>query len=1190
MKQALSKYPYSPGSMALMEQLKHRILVLDGAMGTMIQRYGLDEHDFHSGCHCGCETGKALKGCNDILSITRPDIIEDIHRQYLEAGADIVTTNTFNANAISLADYDMQSKVREINFTAARLTRKVADEYSEKTGKKCFVAGSIGPTSKSLTMSANLGDNITFDEMAEAYFVQCKALINGGVDMFAFETFYDTLNCKAAIYGALRAMEAESARVPMMISATLTMSGQTLSGMSLKAFVTAVSHAEPIAVGINCGFGAKALAEHLSEIDDYTGCVVFYPNAGLPNELGEYDQTPEQMAEEIRSSGVLHRVNIIGGCCGTTPEHIAAISSLVKEYVPRKTKAPTTSLKVAGLQPLDYDDYAFVNVGERCNVAGSRKFLRLINENNFDEALSVAASQIEKGANIIDINMDDGLLDTKACMVNFLTKIATEPSIAKVPVMVDSSDFDVIKEALKHIQGRPIVNSISLKEGEEAFVSHARTIYALGAAMVVMAFDENGQATTVERRIEVCSRAYNLLTNAGIPACDIIFDPNILAVATGLEEHDSYAADFLVAAKWIHENLPHANISGGLSNLSFSFRGNDYVRNVMHSLFISDAKKAGMKMAIVNPSGIIPEETIPEDLKKAVNDVLENTDRGATFRLVDIAPKYMAAKKTAVQKAVVAATPESHLADALVTGNTVGIEDDIRALLEKGMSAISIIENILMGAMNVVGERFGKGEMFLPQVVKSASVMKAAVEILTPEIEKGKQNRTDSAYKMVLATVKGDVHDIGKNIVAVVLRCNGFKIIDLGVMTPAEKIIETAVETGADAIGLSGLITPSLAEMVTVARLMQECGLKIPLFIGGATTSEMHTALKIAPEYSFPVVHTYDAAQLAAESKKYLNKATATDAAKSIAEHHQSLRNEHNNKVSEHMVQLTLEEARRKKAKLTFEPYKCDEKRFEKNVNITEIRESINWKQFLHAWQLNPAEAVLPENERSEHVQKVLDDANRLLNSMEQDGVCLRFAYVSGDAYSSEDNIYFFDNKGDRIKLPMLRQTEVLKGNNSLCLADFVPEKDENIPYSIFIFAATVTAEVYNKYVTDSTSYEGILADLLLSRLAEAATEYCHKKYCHPGSNSCGIRPAVGYPSMPDQSLVKVLDNIIDYSSLGITITENGALFPSATTTGIVFVHPEAKYFAVGTISDEQRADYALRRGLSAEELDKFLP
>lgn len=1186
----ICKFPYSPDSLALMEQMKHRILVLDGAMGTMIQCYGLDEHDFHSGCHCGCETGKALKGCNDILVETRPDVIADIHAKYLASGADIITTDTFNANAISLADYGLEDAVERINIAAAKLAKSVVKDHFEATGAKRFVAGSIGPTSKSLTMAANLGDNITFDEMADAYFLQCKSLIKGGVDMFALETFYDTLNCKAAIYGALRAMEAERTRVPMMISATLTMSGQTLSGMSLKAFVTAVSHAEPIAVGINCGFGAKALAEHLSEIDDYTGGVVFYPNAELPNELGEYDQTPQQMAEEIRDSGALERVNIIGGCCGTTPEHIAAIAGLVRGLAPRIIKEPKLSLKVAGLHPLDYDDFAFVNVGERCNVAGSRKFLRLINENNYDEALSVAASQIEKGANIIDINMDDGLLDTKACMVNFLTKIATEPSIAKVPVMVDSSDFEVIKEALKHIQGRPIVNSISLKEGEETFVSRARTIYSLGAAMVVMAFDENGQATTVERRIEVCRRAYNLLTNAGIPACDIIFDPNILAVATGLEEHDSYAADFITAAKWIHENLPHANISGGLSNLSFSFRGNDYVRNVMHSLFILDARKAGMKMAIVNPSGIIPEDSIPEDLKKAVNDVLENTDKGATFRLVDIAPKFMAAKKAATQKTEVATTPDSHLANALISGNTAGIEDDIRALLAAGQSAISIIENVLMGAMNIVGERFGKGEMFLPQVVKSASVMKAAVEILTPEIEKGKQNRSDSAYKMVLATVKGDVHDIGKNIVAVVLRCNGFEIIDLGVMTPADKIIETAIETRADAIGLSGLITPSLAEMVTVARLMEERGLKIPLFIGGATTSEMHTALKIAPEYSFAVVHTFDAAQLAAEAKKYINKATAAEAAKCIAEHHQALRNERNAKDSENTEHLSLAAARKRKTKLKFEPYECGEKRFERSVTVAEIRDSINLKQFLHAWQLNPAEAALPQSERSEQVRKLLDDAENLLNRMEQDGVKLCFASVCGDAYSIEDDIYFLDNKGERLKLPMLRQTEVLRGKETLCLADFVPEKDESIPYNIFIFAATVTAEVYNKYVLDPTSYDGILADLLLSRLAEAATDYCHKKYCHPGTETCGIRPAVGYPSMPDQSLVKIFDKILDYSSLGITTTENGALFPSATTTGIVFVHPDAKYFAVGNLSAEQRADYALRRGLNSEEIDKFLP
>ena len=1185
--------PYSARGLELISLMSERILVLDGATGTMIQRYGLEEKDFYAHCCCSHHSDKAMKGCNDILVLSRPDIIEDIHRKYLDAGVDIITTDTFNANAISLADYDMQEAVEEINLAAARLSRRVADEYGETNGKMCFVAGSVGPTSKSLTMAANLGDTVTFDEMADTYFVQCKALIEGGVDILALETFYDTLNAKAAIFGAIRAFEATGIRVPMMISATLTMTGQTLSGMNLSAFITAVSHAKPIAVGINCGFGAEALASHLVEIDGYEGGVVFYPNAGLPNELGEYDQTPGQMVEEIVKSGALARVNIIGGCCGTTPEHIAAIAQAVKGLSPRKISSEGTSLRVSGLKALDYADKDFVNVGERCNVAGSRKFLRLINENNYDEALSIAASQIEKGADIIDINMDDGLLDTKSCMVKFLTKIATEPAVANVPVMVDSSDFEVIREALKHIQGKPIVNSISLKNGEAEFIAHAREIRRMGAAMVVMAFDETGQATTLGHRKAVCERAYRLLTASGIPACDIIFDPNILAVATGLKEHDNYGVDFIAAAKWIHENLKYSNISGGLSNLSFSFRGNDYVRNVMHSIFIDKSRQVGMKMAIVNPAGILPLDSIPERLKEAVISVLDNTSDDATFRLVEMAPEFMPAKKSQAPKMEIATTPDSHLANALITGNTAGIADDISALLAGGITAISIIENILMGAMNTVGERFGRGEMFLPQVVKSATVMKDAVEILTPEIEKNNGGEAPkNKYKMVLATVKGDVHDIGKNIVAVVLRCNGFDIIDLGVMTPPEKIIDTAIETSADAIGLSGLITPSLAEMVTVARQMEERGLKIPLFIGGATTSDLHTALKIAPEYCGAVVHTGDAAQLAAEAKKYIDKATANSAAKANALAQRKLRNSHtkDKKVSSFEI-LTLPQARsRKFVPAEFYSGVGGSTKVESLVEVNSLRDRINWKQFLHSWQIDPRELSLRDSERGEQVNRLLADANSLLDKMIAANESVKVVAVEGDAYSVEDDIYFQGFDDNWIKLPMLRQTRVMPGKPALCLADFVAPKENKCNSTIQVFVATVGCDMYRRYVCDSKSYEGILADLLLSRLVEAATDFYHKNFGHAFVRYCGIRPAVGYPSMPDQSLVRVFDKVLDYNSLGIEITENCALFPSATTTGLIIVNREAKYFAIGQLTDDQRRDYAARRELSSDDLDKFLP
>lgn len=1185
----VEKLSYPKRSIDFIDLLSKRIAILDGAMGTMIQQFGLEESDFHVHCECHKKHTHSsnMKGCNDVLVISRPDVIEKLHRMYLDAGADIITTDTFNANAFSLADYNMSDAVSEINLAAAKLARKVTEEYKNEIGRTCFVAGSVGPTSKSLTMAVNLGDSVTFDDFVSAYYDQCHALISGGVDILAFETFYDALNAKAAIYAARRAMVDLQVRIPIMISATLNQNGQTLSGMTLEAFKVTVSHANPVAIGINCGFGAEALAEHLSEIDDYTGGVVFYPNAGLPNELGEYEQTPEKMVEEIISTGAINRVNIIGGCCGTTPAHIAAIAKATKSAPPRKISEPGMSLQVAGLKALDFAKRNFVKVGERCNVAGSRKFLRLIKEKNYDEALSVAQNQIDKGADIIDINMDDGLLDAKECMSQFLIKIATEPKIATVPVMVDSSDFNVISEALKLIQGKPVVNSISLKEGENVFISRAKHIHEMGAAMVVMAFDEKGQATTAERRIEVCSRAYRLLTDAGIPPHDIIFDPNILAVATGLEEHNSYAADFISAAKWISENLPYVNISGGLSNLSFSFRGNDYVRNVMHSIFIDKAQKVGMKMAIVNPSGLIKLDTIPSDLSSAIIDVLDNKSTDATDRLVEIAPSYMAAKKASVAKTEVATTPDKHLSELLITGKTAGIEEDISALLGSGQSAIYIIEKTLMGAMNIVGERFGKGEMFLPQVVKSASVMKKAVEILTPEIEKSNSGTgIQNTYKIVLATVKGDVHDIGKNIVAVVLRCNGFNVIDLGVMTPAEKIVDTAVETDADAVGLSGLITPSLAEMVSVAQLMEKCGLKIPLFIGGATTSDLHTALKIATAYSAAVVHTGDAAQLAAEAKKYLDAQTAQTAFTDNHLKQEKLRSEY---VLSEVKAMPLSDAKSIRKVLSFNSDNFIPYSQTYAISVKDIRGRINWRQYLAGWKLNPAEMSKSENDRSDIVTDLLSNANELLDLMDKDNVKFTAKIEALNACAVDDDIELsFGN--DNVALPMLRQTSILSGMPSLSLADYVPQKKTGKKTPVCVFAVTAGAKVYNRYVNDSTSYEGILADLLLSRLVEATTDYVHKEIISQRFESIGIRPAVGYPSLPDQSIVLLLDKIMKYENLDVKLTENGAIFPSATITGLIFPHSDAKYFSLGELSEEQRIDYAHRRGFTAEQADKFLP
>ena len=912
----------------LTKEIEQRILILDGAMGTLIQQYGLAEEDFRNE-RLAAVPG-LVKGNNDILCLTRPDVIEDIHRRYLEAGADIITTNTFNATRISQGDYHTEAFVREVNFKAARLAKELADRYTAFNPQKPrFVAGSVGPTNKTCSLSPDVNNPafraLTFDELAEAYREQMEALLQGGVDILLMETIFDTLNAKAALFAAEEAMAATGIRVPLMLSVTVSdVGGRTLSGQTLDAFLASVQHADIFSVGLNCSFGARQLKPFLEQLAARAPYYISaYPNAGLPDSLGKYSQTAADMAKEIKEYIDEGLVNIVGGCCGTTDEYIAAFARLAEGAKPHVPAPKPCNLWLSGLELLEVKpENNFVNVGERCNVAGSRKFLRLINEKKYDEALSIARKQVEDGAQMIDVNMDDGLLDAKAEMVNFLNLIASEPEIARVPIMVDSSKWDVIVAALKCLQGKGIVNSISLKEGEEVFLEHAKIIRRYGAAVVVMAFDEQGQADTYERKIAVCGRAYRLLVEqAGFAPQDIIFDPNVLAIATGMEEHDNYAVDFIKAAAWIRNNLPGAHVSGGISNLSFSFRGNNYIREAMHAVFLYHAIRAGMDMGIVNPASSVLYTDIPADLLECLEDVVLNRRPGAAERLVEKAGQLKAEEAGKAENLATAAAQESwrnapleeRLKHALVKGVGDYLESDLAEALQVYPRAVDVIEGPLMAGMNYIGELFGAGKMFLPQVVKAARTMKKAVAILQPSIEAEKQGGAKAAGKVLLATVKGDVHDIGKNIVAVVMACNGYEIIDLGVMVPAEAIVQRAREEQVDMIGLSGLITPSLDEMVHVATELEKAGLDIPLLIGGATTSELHTALKIAPVYHAPVVHLKDASQNVLAASRLMNPAAKASFKQELDETYARLRAENSGK---RIATVSLDEARAHRLKL----------------------------------------------------------------------------------------------------------------------------------------------------------------------------------------------------------------------------------------------------------------------------------
>lgn len=1224
--------------MKIEDILSERILILDGAMGTMIQRYSLKEEDFRGERFKDSEV--LLKGNNDLLSLTRPDVIGAIHREYLAAGSDIIETNTFNATSISMQDYHMSDLAAEINLAAARIAREAADEYTLKTpDKPRFVAGSIGPTNKTASMSPQVENPMfraaTFDDFKAAYKEQITALVKGGVDILLIETIFDTLNAKAAIFAAEEVERETGIHTPIILSVTISdRAGRTLSGQTLGAFVASVSHANPLAIGLNCSLGAAELKPYVKELGRIAPFYIStYPNAGLPNQLGEYDETPEKMAIHIKEFVDEGLVNIIGGCCGTTPDHIAQYAQIVQGAEPHRKASPPQYMRLSGLELLEVSPQInFMNIGERCNVAGSRKFLRLIQQKNYEEALDIARKQVEDGAQALDINMDDGLLDGVEEMTNFLNLLSSDPDVSRVPIMIDSSKWDVLEAGLKCVQGKSIVNSISLKNGEAEFLREARLAQRYGAAVVVMAFDEKGQADTFERRQEICTRAYQLLTENGFDPKDIIFDPNVLAIATGIEEHKNYAVDFIKTVQWIKENLPHAKVSGGVSNLSFSFRGNEYVREVMHSVFLYHAIRAGMDMGIVNPAQSVIYEDIPVDVRELAEDAVLNRREDATERLMAYAEKIKGEK-----------TPESEkikneewrslplaerLSHALVKGIGDHLEEDLAEALEVYPRAVDIIDKPLMDGMNRVGDLFGSGKMFLPQVVKAARTMKKAVAILQPtiEAEKAEGDTQQKAGKILLATVKGDVHDIGKNIVSIVLACNNYEIIDLGVMVPPEKIIETVVKEQPDIVGLSGLITPSLEEMSIVAAEMEKAGFTLPLLIGGATTSKLHTALKIEPKYSMgPVVYVKDASQSPSAVANLLNKDHKSDYIRKVKDEYAHLRENNSKKVSE---LVSLEETRKNAFSIDWNGYNPDVPRQMGRIKldyipIEEVLPFVDWKFFFHAWDMPAKFYAVTKTQRTKEAreawissyreddrekaleaEKLYDDAVDMLQRFRAENVqYLKAVFGFYEAYSDNDCIHF-----DGATFPFLRQQKKSDKNQYFCLSDFIAPHDTGIKDYIGAFAVTGgvgAEELIGRYESEGDEYAALLMKSLLDRLAEAATEWLHAKvrreywgYASDEDVSVadmfagryrGIRPAVGYPSIPDQTVNFLLHDLLKSSEIGISLTENGVMYPNASVSGLFFGHPQSKYFAVGEISEEQVIDYARRRGTTADEIRKFL-
>ena len=1216
-------------TLLLQKSLQERILILDGGMGTMIQSYRLSEEDYRG--ERFADFHRDLRGNNDLLCLTQPDIIRNIHRAYLEAGADIIETNSFNSTRVSQADYGLEEIVYELNVAAARVAREAADEMmAAQPDRPRFVAGTIGPTSRTASISPDVNDpsfrNTSFDQLVENYYEAVKGLVDGGSDIILIETIFDTLNAKAAIFATQKYFRDSGTELPIMISGTITdASGRTLSGQTTEAFLNSVAHARPISIGLNCALGADLLRPYIEELSTKAPFYVSaHPNAGLPNEFGEYDQTAEEMAqivEEFAQSGFL---NIIGGCCGSTPEHIKAVAARVSKYPPRAIPEIKPAMRLSGLEAFTVDENSlFVNVGERTNVTGSAKFLRLIKEEKFDEALSVARDQVENGAQVIDINMDEGMMESREVMEKFLKLVASEPDIARVPIMVDSSKWEVIEAGLKCIQGKAIVNSISLKEGEADFLEKARTCMQYGAAAVVMAFDETGQADTFERKTEICKRSYDLLTGIGFPPQDIIFDPNIFAVATGIEEHNNYAVDFIEATRWIRKNLPYASVSGGVSNVSFSFRGNNPVREAIHSVFLYHAIQAGMNMGIVNPAQLVIYDEIDPLLRERVEDVILNRRSDSTDRLLEIAEQFKGdgAKKVEENLEWRSWPVTKRLEHALVQGITTYIIEDTEEARQQAERPIDVIEGPLMDGMNVVGDLFGAGKMFLPQVVKSARVMKQSVAYLVPFIEASKGSNTEAKGRILMATVKGDVHDIGKNIVSVVLQCNNFEVIDLGVMVPCETILKTAKEKNVDIIGLSGLITPSLDEMVHVAREMQRLDFHVPLMIGGATTSKAHTAVKIEPQFhNEATVYVPDASRSVSVASNLLSDTLKEKFVSDLKAEYEMIR-ERNRNRKPRAERIPYPEAVERGLQIDWQNYTPPAPAFLgartfADYPLEELVPFIDWTPFFISWDLAGKYPKILEDEKvGEAARSLFNDAQNMLRRI-IDEKLIRASAVVGfwpANRSGADDIKLQDpaNPGQTLAVlhHLRQQQEKASGKPNFSLADFVAP--EGIGVTDYVGGFVVTAgigaeELAQQYKDNNDDYNSIMVKALADRLAEAFAEHMHARvrkefWAYAPEEALtneelireryqGIRPAPGYPACPDHTEKDTLFRILNATeATGVTLTEHFAMYPTAAVSGFYYSHPESCYFAVGKIGQDQLEDYAQRKGMSLDEAARWL-
>jgi len=1213
--------------MTIREELEKRILIIDGAMGTMIQRYTLTEEDFRGQRFKDhpCD----VKGNNDLLNLTRPDIIKAIHTEYLKAGTDIIETNTFSTQRISLADYQMEELDYEMSFEGAKIAKEAVDEFMKANpSRRCFVAGAVGPTNRTLSISPDVNDPgfraLTFDELVDAYYVQIRGLVDGGSDLLLIETIFDTLNAKAAIYAIKKYEAVIDRKIEIMISGTITdASGRTLSGQTAEAFLNSVIHANPLSIGFNCALGAKDMRPHIEELSAKAGCYVSaYPNAGLPNEFGAYDEMPHETAHLVEDFIQHGFVNIVGGCCGTTPEHIGCIAEKAKNVAPRKIPKIEPHMRLSGLEPVTLTpESIFVNIGERTNITGSPKFSKLILSGDFEAALTVARQQVEGGAQVIDVNMDEGMIDSEAAMTKFLNLIASEPDISKLPIMVDSSKWTVIEAGLKCLQGKGIVNSISLKEGEDKFRESARKIMTYGASVVVMAFDENGQADNYERRVEICKRSYDILVDEiGFPPQDIIFDPNILTVATGLEEHNNYAVDFINATRWIKENLPYARVSGGVSNISFSFRGNNTVREAMHSAFLYHAIKAGLDMGIVNAGMLEVYQEIPPELLVLVEDVLLNRRDDATERLVEFADTIKTKGKEIVRNEEWRnGNVEERLSHALVKGIIEYLDADVEEARQKYARPIQVIEGPLMDGMNIVGDLFGAGKMFLPQVVKSARVMKKAVAYLLPFIEQEKldnpdQDQNSSAGKVLMATVKGDVHDIGKNIVGVVLACNNFEIVDMGVMVPAQDIIKKAKEINADIIGLSGLITPSLDEMVHFAKEMEREGFTIPLIIGGATTSRIHAAVKVAPNYSGPAIHVLDASRSVTVCSTLMNKDTRDEYIAGIRMEYDKAREAHLNKRSDKRFK-TLEEARADNFKIDTAlvapaPAFTGTRVFE-DYPLEELVPYIDWTPFFQTWELRGSyPRILEDKTVGDEARKLFEDAKVLLKRIVDEKLLTAKAVIGFWPANAVGDDIVLNVEGKEVLIHTLRQqAEKVAGQPYYALSDFVAQKETGVPDYFGGFALTTGIgcdELVAEFEAVYDDYNSIMAKALADRLAEAFAERMHEMvrkdfwgYAKDENLSneelikeeyAGIRPAPGYPACPEHTEKGTLFELLDAENrIGLKLTESYAMYPTAAVSGFYFAHPQSKYFGLGKITKDQIEDYAVRKNMPIEEVERWL-